>query len=41
MSENEYIELIDFLGKNFENRDKKFENVDSQLADIRREMGVL
>jgi hypothetical protein len=41
MSENEYKELIDFLGKNFENIDKKFENVDSQFADLRREMGIL
>ncbi len=48
MSENEYKELIDFLGKNFENIDKKFENIDrkfenidNQFSDLRREMGVL
>lgn len=48
MSENEYKELIDFLGKNFEKIDERFEKIDErfkkideQFEDARRHTGVL
>jgi len=41
MSENEYKELIDFLGKNFERIDERFEKIDERFEDARRHTGVL
>ena len=34
MSENEYKELIDFLGKKFEKIDERFEKIDNQFEKI-------
>jgi archaellum component FlaC len=34
MSENEYKELIDFLGKNFERIDERFEKIDERFEKI-------
>jgi hypothetical protein len=38
MSENEYKELIDFLGKKFERIDERFEKIDNQFESVNKKI---
>ena len=38
MSPSEYEQLVDFLGRRFDQADQRFDQVDGQIAELRREM---
>jgi chromosome segregation ATPase len=38
MSPTEYDQLVEFLGRRFEQIDHRFDQIDGQIAELRREM---